>query len=704
VADIFISYTSSDSQWAHWIATELNALGHTPHVHELEIEGGAGIYRWMEQRHDAADHVLCVVSDEYMKAPYSTLERHAALWQAAAKRPGFALLVVVKHCSLPTLSDHIRRCELFGVPEEAARIRFRQFMSKREALPVAFPGKVFAVSNIPIRVPKHFMGRDDALAAIETALKRYEGRVAVTALHGLRGVGKTTLAATYAERHRGDYRATWWIRAQTEPTIRADLVALGVQLNWVTADEKEEPALAAVIERLRHEGEGCLLIYDNAVDADALKRYLPLGGRAQVLVTSNAHAWRGIAAPVEIRLWPAEIGAEYLIARSGRAGEGDAALNLSKVLGGLPLAHEQAAAYCEDLGISFAEYRQRFEAATVEYLDQQDYMPPEYHPEEQSDNRDRLTVAGTFRLAIKQAAGRHRGAEPLIVHAALLAPEPIPLSLFSEARKELGDPLASALAGDGFDKAIAALRAFALIDRETIPDERDPSINTDCIRLHRLVREVAASGQGADLDGMRTSLVKALAAIHPRDVFSDPKKWPRMRRLDAVTRGLIDDDDRIPVGTEEQAADMLHEIAAYAHAALGDYVQAERCFKRALAIYERVVGSNDSRTARTLTSLALHLQVEGHHGEALKFSERALAIYEQTCGSEHPDTAWALNSLGRLRRDMGDHERARPLIERALAIREHELGPNHPHTATSIGDLARLLHYQGDYAGELPTL
>jgi hypothetical protein len=149
----------------------------------------------MELHHEAADHVLCVVSDDYLKAPYSTLERNAALWQAASKRPGFVLLVAVKSCRLPTLSDHIRRCELFGVPEEAARQRFREFMAKR-ARPetVAFPGKVFAVSNIPIRVPTHFMGREDALEAIETALKRYEGRVAITALHGLRGVGKTTLA------------------------------------------------------------------------------------------------------------------------------------------------------------------------------------------------------------------------------------------------------------------------------------------------------------------------------------------------------------------------------------------------------------------------------------------------------------------------------------------------------------------------------
>jgi hypothetical protein len=302
----------------------------------------------MEQRHDAADHVLCVVSDDYLKAPYSTLERNAALWQAASKRPGFVLFVAVKPCRLPTLSDHIRGCELFAIPEDAARLRFREFMSVRSApAAVAFPGKVFAVSNIPIRVPEHFLGRDDALAAIETALARYGGRVAITALHGLRGVGKTALAAVYADRHRGDYRSTWWLRAQAEITLRADLVGLGIRLGWVGADDKEEQAVAAVMERLRHEGEGILLIYDNAIDADSLRPYLPRGGAAKVLVTSNAHAWRGLATPIEIDVWPKEIGADYLIARTGRERERTAAENLSEALGGLPLAHEQAAAYCE---------------------------------------------------------------------------------------------------------------------------------------------------------------------------------------------------------------------------------------------------------------------------------------------------------------------------------------------------------------------
>jgi hypothetical protein len=38
------------------------------------------------------------------------------------------------------------------------------------------------------------------------------------------------------------------------------------------------------MDRLRDEGEGILLIYDNAIDAALLRLYLPRGGAAKVLV------------------------------------------------------------------------------------------------------------------------------------------------------------------------------------------------------------------------------------------------------------------------------------------------------------------------------------------------------------------------------------------------------------------------------------
>jgi hypothetical protein len=584
VADIFVSYTNSDHHWAMWITKELKALGHTPHVHEWEIGAGDDIYAWMEARHDAADHVLCVVSDEYLKAPYSTLERNAALWQAADKRPRFVLFVVVKSCRLPTLSDHFRRCELFGAPEEATRQRFREFIAER-GMPetAAFPGKAAAVSNIAVHVPEHFIGRDEALAAIEKGLGRYEGRVAVTALHGLRGVGKTVLAAAYAEWHRADHRATWWIRAESEPAMRADLAGLGVRLGWVAPDEKEEPAIAAVMERLRHEGEGILLIYDNALTGDAIRPYLPRGGAAKVIVTSNAPNWRGVAEPVEIRLWPKEIGADFLIVRTGRSGERAAAEDLSEALGGLPLAHEQAAAYCERLAISLAEYRRRFDAAPARLLDTEKDAPAEYH--------DRLTVAKTFALAIEEAAGLHPAAEPLLVHAALLAPEPIPLFLFAEGREHFGEPLASALADDGIDEAVAALRAFALVDRETIPDERDPAVRTEMIRLHRLVRQVAA--HRCDVMARHAALralIQAMAAVYPDGILNDPAAWPRARRLDAIAIALVGTDAPIPESSQLSAGDLMDRLGSYRQGALATYAAARPFFQRALAIREKALG------------------------------------------------------------------------------------------------------------------
>jgi tetratricopeptide (TPR) repeat protein len=638
VADIFISYTSSDRDWAFWVAKQLQALGHVPHVHEWEIKGGDDIYAWMEQRHDAADHVLCVVSDDYLKAPYSTLERNAALWQAAAKRPGFVLLVAVRPCRLPTLSDHVRRCELFGIPEDAARLRLREFMQKREApATAAFPGKVFAVSNIPIRVPEHFLGREDALAAIDAALKRYEGRVAITALHGLRGVGKTTLAAAYADRHRGDYRATWWIRAQTADGLRADLVGLGVRLGWVAADEKEEPALAVVRERLRHEGEGILLIYDNALDAEALRPYLPPGGAARVLVTSNAHTWRGVAEPVEIRLWPKEIGADYLIARTGRNTERAAAEALSRALDGLPLAHEQAAAYCEDLGIALAEYQSRFEVAPVKFLDQTEYAPAEYH--------DRLTVAKTVALAIDEAVKRHPAAEALIAHAALLAPEPIPLFLFSEAREKFSEPFALVLIGDGLDRIIAALRAFALIERETIPDERDPTITTDCIRLHRLIRQIAqARLVGEARDEAQRALFTAVASIYPTGSLSNPRTWSRARRLDPVALAIVGEDfnlkDGRPIGLPVYFY-LLKTLFGLGIEQQGPIVvphASHPLYQRALEQYEKVHGPEGSLLADGLNNLACGLRDQGDLAAARALFERALSIREKVLGSEHPNT------------------------------------------------------------------
>ena len=590
--------------------------------------------------------------------------------------------------------------EQFSTAAAIAIGKLTQQLEQREAderlSEIAIAAEITAprrtLSNIPINVPRHFLGRDEDLVAIETALKRNQGRVAITALHGLRGVGKTTLAVAYAERHSNEYRATWWIRAQNESTMRADLVGLGVQLGWVTADEKEEPALTALMERLRYEGNGILLVYDNANNAGELRPYIPLSGFVQIIVTSNAPDWRGVAAHVEIEVWSEDVGADYLIARTGRDKERVAAVALSETLGGLPLAHEQAAAYCVRLGISFADYLRRFKSNPAKLLDAQKDAPFDYG----------RTVATTFALAIDEATKLHPAAGSLIVYAALLAPEPIPMFLFSEAREEFGDPFASSLADEGLDEAVAALLAFALVDRETIPDERNPSTVTDCIRLHRLVLQVAAARcKGKALQKARQRLVRALAAVFPYSVYNDPTTWPRVRRLDAFVMALMSDPSR-PKGSEKETAKVLRELGAYRHYSLNAFEQARRLFETTLSICEQTFGPEHQQTCVSLSYLALLFRDNGDFERARPLFERVLEIQEKIFGTEHRETATALNNLALVLRAEGDVAKARELHQRALAIRETVLGVDHPITAVSLNNLAFLLKSQGDLTGAQP--
>ena len=102
------------------------------------------------------------------------------------------------------------------------------------------------------------------------------------------------------------------------------------------------------------------------------------------------------------------------------------------------------------------------------------------------------------------------------------------------------------------------MRAFALVDRETIADEHDPAMTTETIRVHRLVRTVAAAGrQGEDAAEAARVLIEAMAAVYSRNVFSDPASWPRARRLDALALDLVDGAAAPPERAEMTASYLL---------------------------------------------------------------------------------------------------------------------------------------------------
>ena len=149
MADIFISYTSSDRDWAFWIGKELERLQHQPRIHEWEIEAGDDVPAWMEERLQKADRVLCVISAEYLTKDYSGWERRSAQWAAASKRPKFMLPVFVEDCEAPVAMAHIKRCKLFGLGEEDARSTLETYLAQAKPPPsrIASNSMVWAGSN-----------------------------------------------------------------------------------------------------------------------------------------------------------------------------------------------------------------------------------------------------------------------------------------------------------------------------------------------------------------------------------------------------------------------------------------------------------------------------------------------------------------------------------------------------------------------------
>src|ERR1044072_6748158 len=96
---IFISYTSSDKEWAQWIGWELKQAGHQPFIHDWEIGAGENIAGWMEQRFKQADRLIGVFSDLYCKAAFSQSERWAAYWKDPRGRDGFFVPIEVRRVS-----------------------------------------------------------------------------------------------------------------------------------------------------------------------------------------------------------------------------------------------------------------------------------------------------------------------------------------------------------------------------------------------------------------------------------------------------------------------------------------------------------------------------------------------------------------------------------------------------------------------------
>jgi hypothetical protein len=101
-----------------------------------------------------------------------------------------------------------------------------------QTAPTIRPVEQVAAPSRTVNLPGHaglFVGRDEELTALEAALQA-TGEVVGAAVHGLDGVGKSTLAARYARAQARVCNPVWWITADSPTAVQSGLAALATVL------------------------------------------------------------------------------------------------------------------------------------------------------------------------------------------------------------------------------------------------------------------------------------------------------------------------------------------------------------------------------------------------------------------------------------------------------------------------------------------
>jgi class 3 adenylate cyclase/Tfp pilus assembly protein PilF len=529
-----------------------------------------------------------------------------------------------------------------------------------------------------------FSGRDAELAAVDAALQKDS---AIVVVHGLGGVGKSSIAREYGWRNRETYSVIWWLDAHTEAGIIDGLVRLGAMFvqGLDQLDDRRAAAQRVANSVLAGFERPVLLVFDNLEEEGLLRTWLPRTARA--LATSRNTAWAGDTIAIPLHAWDIDTAIGYLQGESGRADlSAETAHAITQALGALPLALSHAAAALRNLRmVSPQRYLERINEHLKNAPRGAEYP---------------RSVFATFSTAIAQAEQHAAGAAAVLCFAALFAPDRIPDELFRQGVERYAEGLQPPLPdGAALDLRFAvadALRldeALGALDRLSLlafaPSSRTYS-------MHRLVQLAGKDLIGAAASEWYESAAQVADSAFPEVEFAT---WPQCERVLPHARAAL---EALPNDAELVAAANLANRCSVYLRERAEYGAAEALSMRALAIQEKVLGPEHPDLAKSLSNLAIAFWHQGHYAESESHTARSLAILEKALGPEHPRVAGALNDLAVVCQEQARHVEAESLHTRALAIRERAFGPDHPNVAFSLNNLANLYAGQERFAEAEP--
>jgi TIR domain-containing protein len=481
--DFFVSYTQKDRAWAEWIAWILEEDGHKVLVQAWDFVPGSNWTQSMQDGVTRATRTLAVLSGAYLTSVYGEAEWLAAWGQDPGGAQRKLLPVRVEDCDRPGLLGNVVGVDVFGREEAQAKAVLRQAVAnavKGRAKPATrpgFPGRAIPrQARFPGAMPTvwnvaapnaNFTGRDTELAKIETALSS-GSTLTVHSLHGLGGIGKTQLAIEYAHTRAGNYDLVWSIAAEEPATIPDQFARLAKQLGADPAGDPDD--LRDQVHGLLAGVAGWLLIFDNANEVNDIRPWLPSvplppGLPGHVVITTRRGGYLALGTVLDLDVIDTPAAVRVLRARVPSLDE-DTAERIAEALGRLPLALEQAAAFLDRTAMPATDYLHILEKTPARVLAEGE-LPPTVK-----------NIATVWNLSLDRIHAENPAALQLLDVISYLAPESIPVDLFTGHPDQLPSPLAEAAADPlTFAKTVGTLVDYSLV-------KSTPS----GLQIHRLVQ------------------------------------------------------------------------------------------------------------------------------------------------------------------------------------------------------------------------
>jgi tetratricopeptide (TPR) repeat protein len=677
--NFFVSHAGTDQAWAKWVAWQLIEAGYTVELDVWDWGAGQNFVTAMSDALARCDRVLALVSSAYFeRSRHTTMEWSAAM--ALDAREGRLVPVRVEDVPvemMPALLRPLIFFDLFGMDAEQARQVLLTAVAgpqRPDGEPVfpgrAEPGSLGPAPRFPGGMPRMvnapprnwaFTGREEVLAELG---RRLEARpVAVVAVRGLGGVGKSQVALEYTYRMCGSgrYELAGWVRADSAVTVAEDLAKMAPLLG-IDADRPPGELAAAVVTALGSRRDW-LVVFDNAQTPDDLGDMLPRGGH--ILITSRNRVWGAIATQVDLGEFSRTESVTFVSERSG-SHEPEAAGELAEELGDLPLALAQAAAFIDTLSMTIRGYLDLYrEPAPGRRLRDAGLNSAEYP----------ASVAGTWLMSFRQLSDERPAAVDLLRLCAFLDPDDIDLDLLSTGRGEADNVLAAVFDDQERTETVGALAVRSLV---IVPAQGH-------LQVHRLVQAVTRDQLDDDQSAVWAERALGLvAAILPPEP-GDYRTWSVYAKLAPHIEAVTGHATSPPSLTRK--IDLLRKLGNYLSES--EQLRAARItVERLLKIQEEAYGPDDPQVAMTLDNLgAIRLKL-GELGEARALIERALAVLEGTYGPDDLEVAKTRGNLGIIQLDLWELGDARANLERALAVFQREYGPDHrdlTHTFVNLG-------------------